>query len=323
MSRIVYVCLPSNGIAGGAKMIFRHVEALQTLGHEAVVRVRSRSDIPTWFQSNAAVDIGGPTRDDDVVVVPEDSALVLRRVAALPNRKFIFCQNHYYCVRGMAQLSPSQLAAYAGVIACSRTVADWVAWRFPALPVEVLPAFADERRFRPAPEKEQAIAFIPRKRRAEAAYLQDAFPVAHRAHATVPWRPIEALPEDEAAEVMGRSRVFLSLSRLEGLGMAPLEAMAAGCIVAGFTGGGGREYATPENGFWVADDDPDGAIQALAAAADLAASRGPELTRMLEACRDTAARWSHADFLKSLARFWESRSGAAPDPGRRTRPARM
>lgn len=303
MSRIIYACLPSKGIAGGAKMIFRHVEALQDLGYEAVVRVRSRDNIPPWFDTEAAVDTGDPLRDDDIIVAPEDGANLLRSLAPLPHRKIIFCQNHYYSVRGMGQLSPSELSAYLGVMACSRTVAAWCTWRHPSLSATVVPAFADERRFRPA-AKTPSVVFIPRKRAAEAAYIEDAFLFAHPRHAGLEWLQIENLHENRVAQTLGESTIFLSLSWMEGLGMAPLEAMAAGCIPAGYTGGGGREYATADNGFWVNDEDPAAVVIALAEAADLLATGGPALERMLEAGRETAARWSHAAFLKALDAFW-------------------
>ena len=68
------------------------------------------------------------------------------------------------------------------------------------------------------------------------------------------------------AAAMGEAGVFLSLGRLESLGLTPLEAMACGCIVAGFTGIGGQEYASPANGFWAAEDDFPSCIKQLRAA---------------------------------------------------------
>src|SRR5882672_2072883 len=44
----------------------------------------------------------------------------------------------------------------------------------------------------------------------------------------------------------------------------PLEAMASGCIVVGFHGYGGLEYATPENGFWFPSDHLEEVVDALA-----------------------------------------------------------
>lgn len=44
---------------------------------------------------------------------------------------------------------------------------------------------------------------------------------------------------------MGKYRYFLQLSTCEGFGLTPLEAMASGCTVLGFHGGGGLDYLRP------------------------------------------------------------------------------
>jgi glycosyltransferase involved in cell wall biosynthesis len=81
--------------------------------------------------------------------------------------------------------------------------------------------------------------------------------------------------------------------------------MASGCVVAGYTGGGGRDFATPENGFWVAaEDDWEGAADALAEAAEVTATGGPALAQRLEAGRETAHLWSYASFRRALEEVW-------------------
>jgi len=53
----------------------------------------------------------------------------------------------------------------------------------------------------------------------------------------MPWRGV--------MERIGQSRIFLTLAPSEGFGLMPLEAMALGCVVAGFDGFGGRDYLRP------------------------------------------------------------------------------
>ena len=103
---------------------------------------------------------------------------------------------------------------------------------------------------------------------------------------------------------MAASDHFLSLSRMESVGMTPLEAMACGCVCAGFTGVGGQDFATPENGFWVPEEDCVAAVDALAEAADLLRNGGPALERRLEAGRETARQWSYARFREALEETW-------------------
>jgi glycosyltransferase involved in cell wall biosynthesis len=97
--------------------------------------------------------------------------------------------------------------------------------------------------------------------------------------------------------------------------MTTLEAMASGCLCAGFTGIGGDEYATPDNGFWAPEDDCEAAADALAEAAAVAAEGGAELARRLEAGFETARAWSYAVFLQRLETVW---MGIAPEARTRT-----
>jgi glycosyltransferase involved in cell wall biosynthesis len=115
---------------------------------------------------------------------------------------------------------------------------------------------------------------MPRKRAIEAVYIRDMFRFTYPHYRHWEWREISNVGEAEAARMMGEARVFLSLSRLEGLGLTPLEAMASGCVVAGFTGIGGREYATPDNGFWVNENDFPACNTALAQAVEQSLASG-------------------------------------------------
>ena len=103
--------------------------------------------------------------------------------------------------------------------------------------------------FKPAKKKLQ-IAYMPRKRPFELDFIRNLFNRLYGQYKQVPWVCIDKMDETEVAEVLGESAIFLSTSLYEGFGLPPLEAMACGCIVVGFHGYGGLEYATDDNGFW-------------------------------------------------------------------------
>lgn len=82
MSRIVYIAPRPGSNTGGNKIIFRHVEALQALGYDAVVRSPAPFEAPTWFHHTAAMeDTSRPIDDDDILVIAEDAQIVLTRCA--------------------------------------------------------------------------------------------------------------------------------------------------------------------------------------------------------------------------------------------------
>ena len=55
-------------------------------------------------------------------------------------------------------------------------------------------------------------------------------------------KKIDQLNEKQVFEVLKQSRIFLSFSDMEGLGIPPIEAAILGNKVIGYTGQGGTEY---------------------------------------------------------------------------------
>jgi len=310
MARIVYITPFASSLSGGNKMIFRHVEALCDLGFRAAVRRPAQVSPPEWFEHHAPIEDGSaPLDPDDILVLPEDSLETLRQTAALPNRKVIFCQNPYALAGyGLAALPPEIRAHYRTFMACGVGVAGMIARYFDYDLISVTPGFADERIFRPA-AKQPVIACSPRHRKTEQQAIRHMFERLHPNAAAWRWEPMETHTEAEVAEVMGRASVFLSLARMEALSLTTLEAMASECLLAGFTGIGAREFATPVNGIWVDEDDCEAAAHALVRAVTLAEQGGGGQALMRRAAAQTAAGWTHAAFVAALGAFWRDRMG--------------
>ena len=66
---------------------------------------------------------------------------------------------------------------------------------------------------------------------------------------------INRVSENEVATLMRESELFLSFSRREGFGRPPLEALACGSSVIGFSGVGGTEVFESTSAFEVRDGD--------------------------------------------------------------------
>ncbi len=299
--RILYVHLANPRIAGGQKMAFRHVEALNALGFKAAVIADAGAPLPAWFEHGAPVLRGAAITADDIVVVPEDGLEALKYVTGSPARQVVaLCQNPYEST-GMEFIAQN-IARFSAILTVGPRHAALMARLLPRGRIESIRCFADERLFRPA-AKTWVAAYAPRKRPLEAAAIRR-FHRLLRPDQDLGWVRIEQATEVQMAEALGGASVFLSLSRLESVGITTLEAMASGCLCAGFTGVGGAEYANPENGFWAAEDDCVAAAEALAAAIDLCRAGGPRLAAMIEAGRETARAWSYAAFRRELETVW-------------------
>lgn len=310
--RIVFTLPTPQARTGGNRETCRHAEALTRLGYDAVVRLPPDQSPPDWFSHGAPFDFWTQTPDpDEILVISEDATRVLAACAALPNLKVVHCKNPYYAAAAaLAGLAPHQLGAYRHFIACSDGVAAWIARYFDHDVVASIPNWIDGGVFRPR-EKAKVIACMPRKRKMEAAAIRGMFQRLSPFDGWA-WDLIEGRSEAETAEALGRSAVYLSLARFEGMCASILEGMSSGCLVAGFTGVGAREYATTLNGLWVEEDDCEAAARALVRAVAIAEAGDAEAELMREAARRTAAAWNEELFQAKLVEFWRDRLGLTP-----------
>lgn len=302
-ARIVYISWPAAEIAGGIKMAFRHVEGLRELGFEAAIATEDAAP-PGWFETTAPVLPLDSLSPEDVLVFPENYRAQLERFAGWKCRKVVFCQSHSMVWRGVLNGRGYEDYGVSSILSCGAAVTHFCRRRFPGMPVSTVPNYIDLARFRCPSEKKLHIAFAPRKRPLEAQVINDLLRAEHAALRDVPWVEIVNRSEEEVAKILSESALFLSLCRFEACPLTPLEALASGCIVAGFTGHGGREYATLANGFWAAEDDCLECEEMLACAARLVLDGGPAYQQMVAAGVATARRYSRERFLKALQAFW-------------------
>lgn len=310
---IYYVChLPIS--AGGELVNFQHAATLRQLGWRAKVLLDDASKVvmPSRPFSVPMVQNGPGFKlhAHDVVVLPEVSALQAWQNLAQQCRLVMHNQNPFYTFRSFATMQALNAFGLFGALCCSAFTRDalqrWgstVQWRM--VRPFVLPVFSRAAQ-QPNGQRKRQIAFMPRKRPMEASLLQSLFVNLYPNLADVPWVEINNMARSKVAKVLAESQVFASLSHYEGLGLPPLEAMAAGCLVSGFTGYGGEEYATPENGRWVDDGDLEAFAHALAA--DVQADATVIASRRA-AGQATAARFDVAQFEAQLNQAWSDLLG--------------
>lgn len=310
MSRILYLSYESEKPSGGVKVIHTHVRLLRARGFDAYVLHPDREFRPAWLQECApALATGGGFQlsPDDVVVIPEDHYQGLQALAAVPVRKFLFCQNHFYIFRGLGGQKTWQDFGVSEVFCCSHVIRTFIENQLGWKPVAVVPNSLPLGQLRPGSEKKLQIAYMPRKRAAETAFIQALFYRQFPQHREVAWLPLENLPETEVFRHLSESALFLSTSLYEGFGLPPLEAMACGCIVVGFHGYGGLEYANASNGFWVNEGELVECAGRLGDAIAGLKTQSAALETMRRAGLDTAAAFGETRQAQKLAAFWSAR----------------
>ena len=307
--RLIFTLPPSSGLSGGLRTLLEHIVILRAAGVEAYGYHLSHRGVAADHGIEVPMLSGNIVLSRrDVVVRSELTPWNdLKARSANRIRQLMVVQNHYYV---HSSLGPNRSYADLGVTrvaASSEPIRRFLhengfADGAVLVPYAVSPATA------PAPARRLQVAYMPRKRKAEGWMLRGLIASRYPDLADVPWVEIDGAALESVKATMAQSAVFLSLQRLEGFGLPALEAMAAGCLVTGFTGGPGNEYATPENGLWAGEDDIEAALHALALALRRVRDDAPEAAAMIGAGLRTAASYNAARRDAAVIAFY---TGAA------------
>ncbi len=293
--------------AGGELVNFQHAAMLRKLGLRALMLLNPQSRIAVVSKPYPVPMVHWGEHlmftEHDWLVVPEVMPHdTMARLARLPCHLVVHNQNPFYTFRGFRDIPAMNSAGLSGGLVCSAFVretlqrwgsqTDWQVVR-----PYVLPQFLQTK-----PKKRQ-VAYMPRKRPQDVGLMRTLFSGLYPELADVPWIEINDMSRDQVAQVLAESLVFVSLSRHEGLGLPPLEAMASGCLVVGFDGEGGQEYATDSNGRWVRDGDVQALVHGLAQVLTLTPA---QVAAQVKAGRETAAAFTPENFEAALARAWKT-----------------
>lgn len=302
--RIVFVLPSLNVMSGGVKASCQQVEMLVHAGLDAAVSIEDGA-AAHWFTTRAPMLAREAIAPDDVLVFAENSTTDLQRCADAPNPKVVSCQNAHYVWQGLNGRRSYADFGVRHIVAPAHSVLHFLRRRMPGIALYHTPFFIDHELFACPQQKELRIAYMPRKRPWEVPSIRDAVVGCHPELAHIPWRPIENLPEAEVAPLLGGSAVFLSLARQEAHSMTVLEAMACGCLVAGYCGSpGGSDSSTASNGLWALEDDAFGCAEQLARALQLVSERGQQYQAMVRAARVTAAQYTRERVAPVVVEAW-------------------
>lgn len=283
----IYFLTPDYAFAsGGVRVIYRHVDILNTHGIEAYVLHRKRGFRCSWFSNQTPVvywdsSLGRRayfkirkylqperTREiflqdaqrsyvgpDDVLVLPEIYGPTLAEISpGVP--KVILNQNSYlsfqgYPLDGKPISSPYAHSDVKGVLINSEDGLEYLRYVFPDLPVTRFHLAIDPITFSFRGKKTRQICYTPRKNELVVRQVINILKT-RKALRGFKLTPFSGLPQDKVANLMQESALFLSFGQYEGFGLPPAEAMACGCVAIGYHAGGGREFMKPEFSFPVA-----------------------------------------------------------------------
>jgi len=282
-------------VTGGDYVAIDHIVGLNMLGFDARA-LYLQSD--SGYLKFPVPVVRAPVRlnSNDIVVVGEVHKQLFEQLRGLDCVKVLHNQNPYYTFLGFDTVQ--QLNAYplAKIITPSHFTEAKLVEMGVTKPIRCVRPFIPSY-FAPGTKRLQ-IAFSPTKRPQESSYVMGRFKSQFPEFADVPWVPLTGMPRQTCAQIMGQSAIYSAFPLLEGLGLMNLEAMASGCHVVGYAAGGGTEYATAENGFWIGETEHEEFISKLKDCCDLV--RGKAFNPYIESGLETARSYSRENFETEL-----------------------
>ncbi|WP_456695326.1 glycosyltransferase [Aeromicrobium sp. P5_D10] len=236
---------------GGVRVAYRHVDLLNSLGQPAAVLHGTPGFRATWFPNSTRVLDTQALRfgSDDLLVVPEVYAPSMHSIDPQV-RVLVFNQGAYLTFDALDPDRTGNGSPYRdvgrleGIMTVSHDSAELLSLSFPDIPISIARPVVDGSIFHPGREPgREAFSYVLTRRHHERNQ------VLHMLRARgLTWEPVPltGMSEMQVAETLRRTAVFLSLSDRDGFGLPPAEAMASGCYVVGYTGGGGEEFFDPD-----------------------------------------------------------------------------
>jgi glycosyltransferase involved in cell wall biosynthesis len=229
--------------SGGVKIIYQHCDLLNKNSFRAFP-VHLGDFTIDWFPHEStpvsrqqALEM---IREQDVLVCPE----VIPR-AAWPfacGHKIIFVQNWFLPDIATGPDKSYEDFGSSGLLACSQYIQEYMAGRS-RLSCRVVTNGIDLAAFSPAPQQRIPLRVLCFNRR----NIQDArdaiqlLPPSVRQSAT--FVELEnRYTQQQVIDFYRSADIFMAIGYPEGFALPPLEAMACGCAVVGFTGGGASEF---------------------------------------------------------------------------------
>lgn len=261
------------------------------------VSIRQNAKLWDWCKNlilpwKACPNLVLDVRPDDVFILPE--FWYPEYSAVFPkNRRILLAQGFMVFCRALHRdlaTSPRVINGFDAIVTTSDATQTAVK-AFCTHPVYNIPLAVSRPTLNATTPKKRQIAYMPRKRGSEINVLLGCLK-GNAAFDGWEFVAIDRVSQKEVDRILSESVIFLSYSHQEGFGLPPAEAMAAGCIVIGYTGVGGDEFFHSKVGMPIQDGDIAGFAMTLEATVT---EYGQDPTR-LDLMRKTASEEIHGKY---------------------------
>lgn len=250
-----YIPLTQNKPIGGVGALMEYIYSINQIAGISAGAVLSDSPyIKDWLESSFSdIDIY-PTNHEagekDVIIIPEVCPDVAKNYPKA--KKYLSVLNWKYYEDSLGRNDPAQLG-YQHIVTNSLYGHNYLKHKNVTLPITIVSPIINQdlhsitKSFNDRPHN--SIVILNRKNTHHIQpilnYLKDKI---HQV--TI----VNNINPDSLADIFNNNQIFISLGYPEGFGLPAAEAMACGCIVVGFTGGGGTDFLFHKKNSFLAPD---------------------------------------------------------------------
>lgn len=201
------------------------------------------------------------TNPEDVMIIPEGFPNIMENTAQLPCKRVVLAQSWYYVLPGLKLGQKWQHFGVKDVISVSEGITEYLNTIMPGLSIKEYRQSIDRELFSASEkisDKAPMISYMPGRGQESQLKTQNVIRTFYEFYPHYRWvrfAPLQGLSKEDFAKQIKTSAFALYTDEIAGFGTLPLEAMAAGTHVVGWTPFGSKEYIDKDNGFWAVNGD--------------------------------------------------------------------
>lgn len=197
---------------------------------------------------------------EDFVIIPEGFPNVMEKFSQIACKKIVLAQSWYYILNSLQMGQKWQQFGIRDVMSISNGITEYINAIMPGLNIKNCTQSIDTDLFKKysLTEKFPKVAFMPGRSQDAVMKTYNVIKTFYAFYPQFRWirfDELKGLSKEEFAERLGTSSICLYTDEIAGFGTMPLESMACGTHVVGWTPLGGKEYMNANNGFWASNGD--------------------------------------------------------------------
>jgi glycosyltransferase involved in cell wall biosynthesis len=193
---------------------------------------------------------------EDFFIIPEGFPNVMKKIIQVACKKIVLAQSWFYILNSLNTGETWQSMGIFDVISVSDAITEYLDTVMPGLKIKQFSQGINRNIFK-VPEKMSdkypIVGFTGsrgQENQMKTFNIIKTFQAFYPHLRWVRFVQLSGLSKKEFAERLASCAFVLYTDDIAGFGTLPLESMASGTHVVGWNSYGGKEYVTPDNGFW-------------------------------------------------------------------------